>query len=108
MKHLLLMALVGLGLVLAAEPYQVAFETTECSGETGFATVDISTIDKIKNAGCSIDGKPLKMLLVQHNGSYNTFTMREEEAKAVMQDVKTYNRAQLQLLERSNAVIIAE
>lgn len=86
--------------------YQVAFETTSCNGEIGFATVDIENIDKIQSASCLYEGKKLKKLLVNKNGSYNTYTITTEEARAVMQDVKLYNRMRLKMMENSDTLII--
>lgn len=86
--------------------YQVAFETTSCDGESGFATVDIASIDKIQTASCLYEGKKLKKLLVSKNGSYHTYTMTSEEARAVMQDVKLYNRMRLKMMENSDTLII--
>ena len=86
--------------------YQVAFETTSCDGESGFATVSIESIDKIQNASCIYEGKKLKKLLVNKNGSYVSYTMTYDEAKAVMQDVKLYNRMRLKMMENSSTLVI--
>lgn len=86
--------------------YQVAFETTECDGETGFATVDIESIDKIQSASCIYKGKKLKKLLVHKNGSYHTYTITNAEARVIMQDVKLYNHMRLKMMENSNTLII--
>jgi len=86
--------------------YQVAFETMSCEGESGFATVDIESIDKIQNASCRYEGKKLKKLLVNKNGTYVTYTMTHEEAKSVMQDVKLYNRMRLKMMENSSTLVI--
>lgn len=86
--------------------YRVAFETISCEGESGFATVDIESIDKIQNAGCSYKGKKLKKLLVTKNGSYVTYILTYEEAKSVIQDVKLYNRMRLKMMENSNTLVI--
>jgi len=92
----------------ALEPYQVAFETTECNGDSGFATVEIGNIHKVQTASCMHDGKKLKKLLVKKGQSFITYTMTYDEAKAVMQDVKLYNRARLRMMENSNSIIITK
>ena len=103
----LLILLVSFNISLAkTASYQVAFETTACDGETGFATVDIENIDKIQTASCIYEGKKLKKLLVNKHGSYHTYTMTNDEAKMVMQDVKLYNRMRLKMMENSNTLII--
>ncbi len=93
---------------VADEVYQVAFETTECSGEGGFATVGVDAIDRIKSAGCSVDGKKLMSMIVKKEGSYVTYTLSTQEAKSVMADVKAYMRARLEMLQRSTPVVITK
>ncbi len=107
MKKLLIIMTVSLfSLIYAGESYQVAFETTECSGELGFATVQIKDIDRIESAGCLHEGKKLQKLLVRRGGSYATYTLTHSEAREVMKDVRLYNRARLQMMENANAVVI--
>jgi hypothetical protein len=95
-------------MLFSVESYQVAFETTECSGESGFATVNIESIDKIQSAGCLHEGKKLQKLLVRKGNSYATYTLTHEEAKNVMQDVKLYNRARLKMMENANTLVITK
>jgi len=107
MKIFLLIGLLS-AMLFSADNYQVAFETTECSGESGFATVNIESIDKIQSAGCLHEGKKLKKLLVRKGNSYATYTLTYEEAKNVMQDVKLYNRARLKMMENANTLVITK
>jgi hypothetical protein len=107
LKGVIFMSLLG-SYVSASENYQVAFETTECSGESGFATVNIESIDKIQSAGCVHEGKKLQKLLVRKGKSYTTYTLTHEEAKNVMQDVKLYNRARLKMMENANTLVITK
>lgn len=97
--------------IQAADDYQVVFETMDCSGNTGFATVGAHEIYKINNGDCSNPedpGKKLKQLLVHDgHGSYNVYTLTQEEARSVMGDVKEYMKSRKGLLDRSNSVIIS-
>ncbi len=97
---------------LAAEEYQVIFETTECSGQTGFATVKINTIYRIESADCASPHNPkekLKKLLVNDgSGSYIAYTLTQNEAQKVIADMREYMKARLKLMERSNAIIIGK
>jgi len=86
--------------------YRVAFETISCTGEQGFATVDIESIDKIQTAECAYKGKKLQKLLVNKHGTYLVYTMTYEEAKSVMHDIKLYNRMRLKMMENSNTLVI--
>jgi len=96
--------------LLSAEPYQVVFETVDCDGGKGFATVGVETIYKIIDADCTHPDNPdqhLKQLLVNDaSGSYTTYTLSHEEARDIMTQVKGYMKAKRGLLERSDAVIV--
>ncbi len=95
----------------ADDTYKVVFETMDCSGNTGFATVSAGEIYKVENGDCNHPdhpGQKLKQLLVHNgNGSYTAYTMSQEEAGNVMRDVKEYMRARKGVLERSESVIIS-
>ncbi|HIP39666.1 MAG TPA: hypothetical protein EYG88_09855 [Desulfocapsa sulfexigens] len=94
----------------ADNSYKIVFETMDCSGNTGFATVGPDEIYKLGNGDCSNPedpGKKLKQLLVHDgSGSYNAYTLTQEEAKNVMLDVKDYMKSRKGVLDRSNAIII--
>ncbi|MCF8055480.1 MAG: hypothetical protein K9K37_02455 [Desulfocapsa sp.] len=112
---LLLSSLLMLTLVsshgYASDPYKVVFETTDCSGKTGFATVGPDEIYKVADGDCSHPqhpGQKLKQLLVHDgSGSYKVYTLSQEEAKNVMLDVKEYMRSRKGVLDRSESVIIS-
>ncbi len=108
MKKILILVSFLSSLTYALDDYQVAFETTECSGESGFATVSIESIDKIVSADCKHDGKKLQKLLVKKGATYATYTLTYKEAKGVMQDVKLYNRARLKMMENANTLVITK
>ncbi len=88
--------------------YQVIFETLDCNGDSGFATVGVDQIYKIQSAGCAgDDGKPLKQLLVHDGyGSYNVYTLSQEESGNINKEIKAYMDARRGILERSEAIIV--
>ncbi len=89
--------------------YQVMFETTSCTGETGFATARVEDVYKVENAACTADGKKLKKILIKNGaGSYDVFTLTETEARSVIADMKAYMRARLKNLENANTLIITK
>jgi hypothetical protein len=115
MKYLLFTALTVSLLSLASngkagDSYKVVFETMDCSGNSGFATVSPDEIYKVNNGDCSDPenpGKKLKQLLVHDgSGSYIAYSLTQEEARSVMQDVKEYMRSRKGVLDRSESVII--
>lgn len=95
----------------ADDSYKVAFETIDCSGNIGFATVGPDEIYKVGDGDCTHPEHPdqkLKQLLVHDgSGSYKVYTLSQEEARNVMRDVKDYMRARKGVLERSDSVIIS-
>lgn len=93
----------------SASSYQVTFETMNCNGDSGFATVMVSEIYKVQSAGCSgPDGDLLKQMLVYNGyGSYNVYTMTGEESNNVSKEIKDYMASRRNLLDRANAIIVA-
>jgi len=95
----------------ADDSYKVVFETMDCSGNMGFATVGPDEIYKIGNGDCADPENPehdLKQLLIHDgSGSYKVYTLTQKEARNVMQDVKEYMRARKGVLERSDSIIIS-
>lgn len=96
------------GGVARASSYQVTFETMDCNGATGFVTVGVDEIFKVQSAGCSgPDGETLKQMLVHNgSGSYNAYTLTEEESQGVRKEIKDYMTSRRKLLDRSNTIIV--
>lgn len=88
--------------------YQVTFETLDCNGDSGFATVGVDQIYKIQAAGCAgPDGTTLKQLLVHDgSGSYNAYIISQEESENINKEIKAYMAARRGILERSEAIIV--
>lgn len=88
--------------------YQVTFATLECNGDSGFATVGVDQIYRIQSAGCAgPDGTSLKQLLVHDSyGSYNVYTLSQEESENINREIKAYMAARRGILERSDAIIV--
>jgi hypothetical protein len=95
----------------ASGDYKVIFETMDCSGNTGFATVGADEIYKVNNGDCTDpndSGKNLKQLLVHDgSGSYTVYNLTQDEARNVMLELKDYMKSRKGVLDRSDAVIIS-
>ena len=95
----------------AGNEYKVIFETMDCSGNTGFATVGAEEIYKMNNGDCSDPNDPTKRLkqLLTHDGSgsYKVYTLTQDEARNVMKKLKEYMNSRKGVLDRSDAVIIS-
>lgn len=94
------------------EPYRVVFETIDCSGNTGFSTIAPENIYKIESGDCAHPDNPgqklKKMLVHDGQGSYLLFSVSEQEARNVMNDVKDYMKARKDVLERANTIITTQ
>ena len=95
----------------ASGDYKVIFETMDCNGNTGFATVGADEIYKMNNGDCTDPnnpGKHLKQLLVHDgSGSYVVYNLTQDEARNVMLELKDYMKSRKGVLDRSDAVIIS-
>jgi len=98
--------------MVTASDFQIMFETTDCNGESGFATAKVEDIYKIQNGNCNVSGsksEKLKQILIKNGrGSYDTFSLTASEANNVVQDMKSYMRARLKNLENANTLIITQ
>lgn len=95
----------------ADDSYKIVFETMDCSGNTGFATLGADEIYTIENGDCEHPehpGQKIKKLLAHDGGgSYKVYSLSQAEAKNVMQELKEYMRARKGALERSDSIIIS-
>ena len=109
---LLLFFMFSLSPAFGADAYKVVFETIDCNGDTGFTTLSPDEIYKVESGDCTHPDHPgqklKKMLVHDGQGSYRVFTLSQDEARTVMQDVKDYMKARKGVLERSNSVIITQ
>ena len=71
--------------VLAESSYMVTFQTTDCNGDTGMATVEIDRIHSIETVTCDPPQEQAKrkQVLIRSRtipGSYDVFTVDDREA----------------------------
>lgn len=116
---------------LASDDYQITFQTNDCNGDTGFATVVVSSIYKIESITCDPPHKQnkRKQILIKSKiattgssgqdsifsvnrlqtvvvDSYNVMTVTEEEAGNIQKDIDRYMRARRKLLEKGSGIIL--
>jgi len=102
----------GLALLLQtpvfAVDYKVTVNTTECNGDTGFASIDIQNFYRIETTDCAPE-KPdlkLKQVLVKSSNGYDVFNVTLEDAKHLQQEIKRYMDAKRRALENGSTVIL--
>jgi len=121
------------GTLRAADDYQVTFQTNDCNGDTGVATVPIGSIYKIETITCDppYEKNVRKQILIKAKistsssrgretfwgnnqaqdvvvDSYNVMTVTEDEAARIEQDINRYMQARRKLLENSSSIIIGK
>jgi len=110
--------LVALFLVLffaagaAAETaYMITFQTTDCNGDTGMASVEINRIYKIETVECDPPHQTAKRKQVlvfsrTLRGSYDVFTVDEKEAANIQKQIQAYMNSRRKLLENGTPIIL--
>jgi len=92
--------------------YQITFKTTDCNGDTGFATVEVNRIHKIQTITCDEPDakfKKLKQVIVKSKiipTSFDVFMVTESEAQHIQKRIDDYMEAKRKLLERGNPIIL--
>ncbi|MHB8453866.1 MAG: hypothetical protein ACYDDO_04030 [Acidiferrobacterales bacterium] len=90
--------------------FKITFQTTDCSGQSGIASVDIDRIDKIQPINCPPPTRLLlKQILVKSGpglASFDAYTVTEEESAHVQRQIDRYMQAREKTLERSRPIII--
>jgi len=95
----------------AGSSYMITFQTTDCNGDTGIASVEINRIYKIKTIACEPPYRAArrKQVLVTSktlHGSYDVFTVDEKEAVNIQKQIQEYMDARRKLLEKGNPIIL--
>ena len=110
MRALLSLALIlAATSALAADPYRpmkVTFQTTDCGGATGMASVDVDLIDRLQPITCD-SGRKLKQVLVKSaSGSFEVFTVAETEAGKIEAQIQQAMESRRKALEHSDTIHI--
>ena len=97
----------------AESAYMITFQTTDCNGDTGIASVEIDRIYKIKSISCEppYQDARLKQVLVHSrtlHDSFDVFTIDEKEADNIQKQIQAYMDARRKLLENGAPIILHE
>ncbi len=95
----------------AGSSYMVTFQTTDCNGDTGIASVEINRIYKIETVECDppYQAAKRKQVLVTSKAlhdSYDVFTMDEKESINIQKQIQAYMDARRKLLENGSPIIL--
>lgn len=94
-----------------ADDYLLTFQTTDCNGDTGFASIEIGKVYKVQAMQCDPphQAEIRKQVLTGSRTDiteYDVFTVTQEEAERIRMEIKEYMRIRRELLEKSDGVII--
>jgi len=85
---------------------KVTFRTSDCSGASGLASVNVDHISRIQPYDCP-NGRKLKQVLTRTPGSANeVFTVTAEEAVKLEAQIQRIMDARQKALEQTQPVII--
>ncbi len=94
----------------ALKPFKITFQTTDCNGQTGMASVDVDRVDRIQTIDCPTpSGRTLKQVLVRSGPgltSYDAFTVTNDESSRIQRQIDSYMHARQKALEEGKSLII--
>lgn len=105
------MVLSGLLCLPALAQVPITAETTDCGGETGFASFDVDRLYKIQSASCpdpEDSSRKLQQILLTSNGritNYEVLTVTVDEARRVIEKVQAVSQASLEGLTGTDIII---
>jgi len=89
-----------------SRPLKATFQTTDCAGSTGFASVDVDRIEKLQPITCE-NGRQLKQVLVKsRTGSFDVFTVVEGEAGKIEAQIQQVMESRRKALESGKTIHI--
>lgn len=101
----------ALAVAPASADVPITVQTTECSGETGLASFDVARLYRIQAGNCADPkdaGRRLQQVLLHSDGDltrYEVLLVTEQEATAIVDQVRAVSRARLDDLTGPDVVV---
>ena len=89
----------------SADSLNVTFRTTDCSGATGLASVNVDYITRTQAYDCA-DGRKLKQVLTRSPKINEAYTIAEDEAPKLEAQIQRIMDARQKALENKKAIIL--
>ncbi len=87
-------------------PIKVTFQTTDCSGATGLASVNADAVSRVQPYSCP-NGKALKQLLARTgSGAGEAYLITAEESVKLQAQIQRVMDARQKALEQQKPIII--
>lgn len=106
---LALVLILAVAPTLAADPtrpMKLTFQTTDCTGATGMASIDVDRFDRMQPLTCD-SGQKLKQVLVKSGtGRYEVFTVAESEASKIETQIQQVMESRRKALEHGETIHI--
>ena len=90
---------------MGTEILKVTFRTTDCSGATGLASVNVDHITRTQPYDCP-NGRKLKQVLTRSPGVNEAYTIAEDEAPKLEAQIQRAMDARQKALENNKGIII--
>jgi hypothetical protein len=92
--------------------FQITFQTTDCNGNMGIASVNVEEIYRIQSMQCDPGSTlELKQVLVKSASgvtNYEVFTVTADEAKQIQDQIKFYMNSRRKALEKGSSIVVEE
>lgn len=102
---LLFLSPLGATQAMGTDIIKVTFRTTDCSGATGLASVNVDHIARTQPYDCP-NGRKLKQVLTRSPGLNEAYTMAEDEAPKLEAQIQRIMDARQKALETNKGIII--
>ena len=89
-----------------ARPLKVTFQTMDCTGATGLASVDVDRIERLQPHTCETGRELRQVLVTSGSGRYDVFTVAPGEASKIEAQIQQAMEARRKALERSKTLHI--
>ena len=89
-----------------ARPLKATFQTTDCAGATGLASVDVDRIERLQPLTCETGRELRQVLVTSGSGRYDVFTVAPGEAGKIEAQIQQAMEARRKALERSKTLHI--
>lgn len=87
-------------------PIKVTFQTTDCSGATGMASVNADAVSRVQPYACP-NGKALKQVLTRAgSGSGEVYLITAEESVKLQAQIQRVMDARQKALEQQKPIVI--
>lgn len=104
--------LCSVGMAWAGSIFYLSFETVDCTGESGFLSVEMDRFYRVVPSDCTNPNQPGEKLRQVHiradsgSGGFDVYTITEAEMQNIKQQIELNNMARRKMVEEGKTVIL--